>query len=81
MRLLCKGNLSVFVVVEKWGFHQDQYCRYNVLERIQVFTKVDSMKGTAEGGAPVGGSGDILPRKSLELVALGKAIFSILRQG
>ena len=75
MRLLCtKGNLSVFVIVEKWGFYQDQYYRYNVLQRIRVFTKVDSMKGTADDGARVGGSGDILPRKILELVALGNAI-------
>ena len=33
--------------------------------------KGDSMKGTAEGGSPVGGSGGILPRKFLKFSVLG----------
>ena len=43
--MLCtKGNMSVFIIVEKWGFYQDlQYCRYKVLGRIQVFTKGGSI--------------------------------------
>ena len=46
------------------------------LARIQVFRREASMKG----GALVGRSGDILPRKILKLQFLGNAILSILRR-
>ena len=38
------------------------------------------MKGTAEDGPHVGGSGGILRLKILEFLALGKAISGILRR-
>ena len=53
---------------------------FTILGRVQVFTKGGSMKGTVEGGAPVGELGGIFPWKFLQFLVLGNAISGILKQ-